>query len=131
MYAPERGAIFGLEVVSLGDINGDGISDLGLSGRGHVASALHGLLVIVSGCSDEFIGQVSIDAAQMPLEQWPWDGASLSVHQRNAKGIVTEVLVGTVEYAGNPRFPGFVYIVDVLEGKVITSFTGSDLIMKD
>ena len=122
----KRSGRVGLEVISLGDVNGDGFSDLGLSTVGDVSTAVQTLLVIASGSSDKILGEVSISE-----DQFPFSGVSLSVYKEDAKGVAKELLIGTASYRAPADWPGVVYIVDLSERKVVTSFSRPNLVAQD
>jgi len=122
----QRNGRFGLEMISLGDVNGDGFSDLGLSNVGDVSVPIQTLLVIVSGASDEILGEVSISE-----DQFPFSGVSLSVYKKDSKGVVAELLIGTASYRAPADWPGVVYVIDLSERKVVTSFSRSNLVARD
>ena len=118
----DRGPAFGTELISLGDLNRDGVNELGVSAAAYEKTKTQRLLFVMSGADDAILGEVRAD---VPIFLYP--GIALSVLDRAESGRVKELLVGAATLRGASNHEGQVYTVDIEALEVNSSLGLADL----
>lgn len=128
---PRRTGNYPIDIFPVGDLDQDGVCDLGFSAFDRIITPKPRLAVVASGRGDSIIREflhpdgplTNASDETSPLNP----SVSYSVSKWNASRVATELLIGTPTFRGDESCNGVVFRIDVATSKVLSTLRKSDL----